>query len=447
MSSPTVATLFQIGVDSAQIQVPQNTTVPVNPPSIPNPPTSTSIASNSSTASTNDSITLYVSGIKGFNNPLTISFFIQQVSTALDSSISPADSTTASWMGSIGSTPTNMVSGTYNAIKNGWTGTLPFTLTPMAGTQTALNTYVATNYITLFINPGLTGGAIDPSLPPSFLVNIYALDTVTNTVASTNFVLVVIPSQASYGLGVYVKTPHISSSPFSFSYPFNYIDTFSNAVTLQRNGATTVYLYYFFYPLEPAMIAPTNLNITLNVSGSVVDETASYITMPVSGTPIEFMNFTAANGIGGVVGGFTRETNYDWYGNTYITGISTSSTSTIMTDTTLSLLPNELFGYFLYYTSGPATGRSLVIASNTTDTITTSFAFSPAPTPGGGDTFQIITPNFGSSPVVVQLNLLGSPVDQHSTTPTLTHGLIQVTATDTNGVSVSAYTAIYVANS
>ena len=40
MVAPTVSNVFWIGVDNALIQVPQNYTVPANPPSIPNPPVS-----------------------------------------------------------------------------------------------------------------------------------------------------------------------------------------------------------------------------------------------------------------------------------------------------------------------------------------------------------------------------------------------------------------------
>lgn len=69
---------------------------------------------------------------------------------------------------------------------------------------------------------------------------------------------------------------------------------------------------------------------------------------------------------------------------------STSATSTAMTDTDLALETNAFTGYTLKYTSGPATGLSQTILSNTNNTITTA-AFSTSPTSGGGDTFTVLT--------------------------------------------------------
>lgn len=74
-------------------------------------------------------------------------------------------------------------------------------------------------------------------------------------------------------------------------------------------------------------------------------------------------------------------------------GTSTSATSTVLTDSGLSLATNAYVGGVLTYTSGPAAGESRVITANTATTITVSPAFSPAPTPGGGNTFTVsITP-------------------------------------------------------
>jgi hypothetical protein len=58
---------------------------------------------------------------------------------------------------------------------------------------------------------------------------------------------------------------------------------------------------------------------------------------------------------------------------------------------------NQWVGYQLEYTSGPAEGQSLLIASNTEDSIATAVAFSPAPTPGGGDSFTISSPEYANA--------------------------------------------------
>jgi hypothetical protein len=69
-------------------------------------------------------------------------------------------------------------------------------------------------------------------------------------------------------------------------------------------------------------------------------------------------------------------------------GTSTSATSTTLTYSAATWTANQWVGFLLKYTSGPAAGQVQPILSNTGDTITTS-AFSPAPTPGGGDTFVV----------------------------------------------------------
>src|SRR5208282_5753850 len=100
MSAPTISTLFQLGVDNAMIQVPQNYTVPSNPPSEPNPPNNLAVPTNNlQTTNTSDSVTIYLSAIKGFSKPLSMSVLIQPMTTSLAASLgftlSPLDSTTA----------------------------------------------------------------------------------------------------------------------------------------------------------------------------------------------------------------------------------------------------------------------------------------------------------------------------------------------------------------
>jgi len=207
---PALASDYQIGVDNALIQVPQNYTVPANPPSEPNPPSSTlQSTKNAQTTTTKDSVTIYVSAIKGFNNPLTMSFFIKKIDTTVDPNLSPADATTVPTDGAplpilIGSTHLNWVQGVWDGTNEGWKATLPFMLTP--NVSNSLNTYVATNFQTLWINPQNTGGKISPNHPPSYQVNIYAHDPLTNSFAACSFTLVVSQSAAQYGLGVYEVT-------------------------------------------------------------------------------------------------------------------------------------------------------------------------------------------------------------------------------------------------
>ena len=75
-----------------------------------------------------------------------------------------------------------------------------------------------------------------------------------------------------------------------------------------------------------------------------------------------------------------------------LTGTSTGASSTVMTDTNLALTSNALIGAFISYTSGPANGQVRQITANTSDTITSTPAFSPAPTTGGGDSFAVTGP-------------------------------------------------------
>lgn len=78
--------------------------------------------------------------------------------------------------------------------------------------------------------------------------------------------------------------------------------------------------------------------------------------------------------------------NVDWSDGT--TGTTTSATTTVLTDTNLTLTVNALTGFYLTYTSGPASGISEIITSNTADTITTP-TFPKTPTAIGGDTFTV----------------------------------------------------------
>ena len=398
---PSLSSVFQIGVDNAMIQVPQNYTVPANPPSEPNPPDSVLVATNTTNTTPKDSVTLYVGAIQGFAHLLTITFFVQalqlfqQIATIVsytapngtftipsssgllvgdsvtvsspdgtvsadgvistvssstiivvyfsdglpvslqtapvvitdntqgDPNMAPVDSTIAPWVGSIGSTHNDWVtssSSNFDPVNDGWIGTLPFTLTP--NVSNSLNTYVAQNYKTLWINPQGTGGIINPNHPPSYIVTIYATDPITNTYAACNFTLVVGPSFANYGIGVTETLPSAitfvnqnSGSATNILYvasitgfykgekivigestpneeaatiasvntallslalkePLSYTHLatdqhsvigdrlFGNSVALPVDDTTSATLFFNFYPFESSIISPSDLNET-----------------------------------------------------------------------------------------------------------------------------------------------------------------------------------------
>lgn len=79
-----------------------------------------------------------------------------------------------------------------------------------------------------------------------------------------------------------------------------------------------------------------------------------------------------------------------------LTGITTSATSTVLTNTHMIIVPNFYIGLLLTYTTGSAAGQSQTISTNTQTTITTTAPFSPAPSASGGDSFQV---NSGSAPL------------------------------------------------
>lgn len=398
------------------LQVPQNYTVPANPPTLHNPPISSDPAPNAN-GTVKDSITVFVSAILGYNTPLSISYFIRRLDQTVDPSMPSEDqtllpaygdttlplrigtdiinldanaptwvivnsgtSTSASgntltdsghtwvvnayvglWLlmtsgpasgqylqivsntthtltlsGSFSPTPTLGGGDTYQVTPLGWSGYIGnqddnpldyLTLTPnkvVGGVyQNPLYTYAPFNYVTLFINPHTIGGAIDPNHPPSYQVNLYAFDIYQNVYAACSFTLVVLPSTATYGLGV---TAHSVSSVLagtsttvsSFQmtdntqlwtsnqwegylleyttgaasgqvqqiflndattlttgtfhttpangdqYAILKIGAFVNSVSLKTNGGTTVDVVFQWYPIEPQVSAPVAVTVTAN---------------------------------------------------------------------------------------------------------------------------------------------------------------------------------------
>jgi hypothetical protein len=116
---------------------------------------------------------------------------------------------------------------------------------------------------------------------------------------------------------------------------------------------------------------PTNVSVTY--TGKITTGTdggAEYTFVPLVGKMVGGVETFKQNQIG------------------HLTGVTTSTSSTVLTDTSLTAPTNWLVNAFLTYTSGPAAGQSLIISANTATTITTG-AFSPIPTALGGDSYRI----------------------------------------------------------
>ncbi len=83
------------------------------------------------------------------------------------------------------------------------------------------------------------------------------------------------------------------------------------------------------------------------------------------------------------------------------TGISTFSvvagvTPNVLTDSAAAWTASQWLGYYLEYTSGPASGQFQPITANTANTITTATDVFPNPTINAGDTFKIVSVNPGT---------------------------------------------------
>lgn len=162
-------------------------------------------------------------------------------------------------------------------------------------------------------------------------------------------------------------------SPTSTTAPYSAVDE-GAIVTNTNTAATEQGVGYWFYPSISSTGSTGALTVTFNRSV-------------------------------GPVGGLTP-----------LLGTTTSASSTVLTDTALALTVNALKGAFLTYVTGPAAGQTKAIASNTSDTITTP-AFSPAPSVGGGDSFNVTGPEgiltethtSSNNPVVGnQVNVVGT---------------------------------------
>lgn len=77
-------------------------------------------------------------------------------------------------------------------------------------------------------------------------------------------------------------------------------------------------------------------------------------------------------------------------GSNSVSGVSTGATPTTVLEAPATWTANQFVGEYLEFTSGPAKGQFLQITSNTGNTITTGGPFSPAPSPGGGDSFVVV---------------------------------------------------------
>jgi hypothetical protein len=428
---PTVATDFQIGVDNAMIQVPQNYTVPANPPATPNPPTLLVQPTNTTTTTTKDSVTIYVSAIKGFTNLLTMSFFIQRIDTSVDPDLpSPLDATTALWQGEIGDGLTWATS-TYDSVEDGWKGSFSigagaWYLRPNGdSTVNSLNLYEAQNYRTLWINPQSTGGAINPNHPPSYEVNIYAFDPITNTVAACSFTLVVLPSVASYGLGV--------------------METLFVSTTLTANAIVgTTYL---------SVVSTTGFKVgeTIDiltrsehwVIGSIPDATTLIITTPISSHDPPMITDVVTNR------------------SVFCNSVSIKNDDTDSATITFNFYPLEPYGttsapvaiYIDYFNSliidtTKSTITALLQTSSLVDYFTGKGTLTqPIPFWVEGLTGPSFSRDAPSAPVTVTLFLRapGPPLPPGYVYPD--HALFKLTGIDSNGVSATAYTVIRVISS
>jgi len=506
MVAPTVSNVFWIGVDNALIQVPQNYTVPANPPSTPNPPVNSVIASGTAqifttntvlyttllmtpnayvgyiltyttgpaageteiilsntastittnpfpstpvpgnsfqvilptptsggTTTTKDSVTVYVSAIKGFNNPLTLSFFLQKVDSTVDPNISAIDSTVADWVGNIGTSPTSWTTGTYTTLpttESGWAGYIPAysggnaILQPNSGN--VLNTYATTNYQTLFINPETTGGVINPSFPPSYKVNIFAYDSVTNTYAACSFTLVVLPSVATYGLGVLQKTAtantyvNVDSSGLVLHVKSTKGFEVGQQIVIGKNTARC----------EVATIGVVNATpvsfFALNTGPMTYSHTAAEADT-VSGNMV-FTNSVnlLRNGHDPSIGSFVT-LYYYFYPLEPTASVPNPITITLqdfssqLIDTTNSTISSP------YYSGGTPVALSAY---------TNQIVIPSSPTSITGDNI--------SQPVIVTLYLAN--VTYNASDPTTYHTLLKLIGTDINGVTTTSYTVVTSAN-
>jgi len=495
MVAPTVSNVFWIGVDNALIQVPQNYTVPANPPSIPNPPvntvsfsdttttgttatvlqdsgalwtvnhwvgyylkytsglainqirailsnTATTITTNafspapddsgdtfqilyatptvSGTTTTKDSVTIYVSAIKGFNNPLTLSFFLQKIDSAVDPNISSVNATTATWVGKIGSSPSAWTTGTFTTLssgESGWKGLLSSTLAPNSGN--ALNTYTTQNYQTLFINPEGTGNVINPTLPPSYKVNVFAYDSITNTYAVCDFTLVVLPSIATYGLGVVQKIATANTVVNKDSNTRTFI-LFVKSVTGFAVGQQIV-IGANTSRMEPATIGALNSH---PVSFLALDAALTYTHLKTDADPVAG-NMAFCNSVDLLRAGYITLFYY-FYPIEPKASVPYPITITVNTVSRLIDYANTTLAYSPGFVTPIPLTYSQQIVIPTTPTITRDAI---------------------SNPVVVTLYLVASgtlPYDP--AIPTNNHALFELIGTDTNNVSASSYTVVTAAN-
>jgi len=188
-------------------------------------------------------------------------------------------------------------------------------------------------------------------------------------------------------------------------------------------GQRNLELVITYWPQDIALLAlgVNDINISGATSASFVIydyDTGTYYT--VTGCMVNTVTVNGATGE-------ALEVQIDfWCQNiqqsTVVAGVTTSASSTILTDTNLSLQTNVLIGYTLMYLTGPAASQTRTITANSSDTITTA-AFSPAPTVGGGDQFQVISyppvlyPDFPSDTGVVPFYFVEESVQIPTGTP------------------------------
>ncbi len=130
---------------------------------------------------------------------------------------------------------------------------------------------------------------------------------------------------------------------------------------------------------SPYLVGGPDLNVTLPITLSVGASTGSIVGCKTGVTGCDTMIESAA---------------YLYSSGAVVTGTTTTGTTpTVLKDTALTgVSANSLLGDVLVYTSGPANGESQAIMANNATTMTTAVFAPNAPTPTGGDTFEVVQP-------------------------------------------------------
>ncbi len=219
---PTPTTDFQVGVDTVWLQVQQNFSA---------------------------TLRVYVSSVRGFSTPVTLSASVIPVTPAVDPTLDPSQTTTAPWA-----------------------GTITFAANPLT----------PPDYTTVTVAPGTTGGTIDPNAPPTYQVVITGDDGSGNQSIAT-FTVVVQASIADYGLGI--------------TFNVNGLSTVDNDPQLEGTGvlANTFQEKVFFVPNDGGVTKTNDTYWVFYATSSASYPTGGGV-IPNSGTGEGFYFKTSIDG-------------------------------------------------------------------------------------------------------------------------------------------------------